>query len=75
MEARDNTHLDFIKRWAKKIREDKTGKWRCEHANFINSQYDNAYRVIEILKKKEGGKEKLRRIYKINNKKGFPDFY
>ncbi len=71
---RDNTHIDFIKRWAKKVREDKKFLWREEHSKFINSQYNNAYRVIEVLKKQHNGKEKLRKIYKINNK-NFTDFY
>ncbi len=48
--------------------------WREEHAKFINSQYNNAYRVIEILKKTPEGKAKLRKIYGINNR-NYDEFY
>jgi len=68
---RDQTHIDFIKRWAREIKEDKKGNWRNSHADFINSQYDLTYSFIKRLKKQEGGLERIKKIYNIKNENGY----
>ncbi len=71
---RDKTHNDFIERWAKFVKENPT-KWQKEHTKFINSQFQMAYDFIERLKKTKNGKEKIKKIYKIGNEKGYPKIF
>ena len=70
---RDQTHQDQIKRQAKNVLENP--KWKKVHTEFINSIYDKAYQVIEQLKKTPEGREKIKKMYGIENEKGYPSIF
>lgn len=65
---------DFIERWAAYVRS-SSGGWKKEHSTFINAQFAKAEAFLERLKKQEGGKEKIRELYQIKNKKGYPSLF
>ncbi len=67
---RDTTHMEHVERWAKFVKENPT-KWQKPHSDFINSQYDLALNAIQRILKMPNGKEKIKKIYKINNLKGY----
>jgi len=68
---RDKTHMQSIERWAKFVR-DNPNKWQKIHAQFINSQYDFAYNAITRILKMPNGKEKIKKLYNIDNVEGYP---
>ena len=68
---RDDTHRQFDERWAEYVRNNPN--WREIHAQFINSQFQNAYNMIDKLKKTKNGRQKIIEIYRIKNKKGYPN--
>jgi hypothetical protein len=71
---RDRTHMDFVERWAKFVKENPT-KWRKYHKEFINSQFINAYDVIERILHLPNGEEKIRKIYSISNPEACKDLF
>ena len=70
---RDATHMDSVKRWAQYILTHPD--WKKHHTEFINAQFDMAYRSIDKLKATPEGKEKIKRIYGIKNEKGYPSIF
>ncbi len=70
---RDKTHADHIERWIRFINTNPN--WREIHNRFINAQFENAYRIIEELRKQPGGKEKISELYGIKNKEGYKKLF
>ncbi|HLD18598.1 MAG TPA: hypothetical protein VJB90_01150 [Candidatus Nanoarchaeia archaeon] len=70
---RDQTHMESVERWAKYVRSNKN--WRTLHTEFIDSQFENTYRVINELLKQPNGKEKIKSLYGIKNEKGYPSLF
>ena len=62
---RDKTHDEFIEKWAKFVKTNP--KWRKIHTKFINAQFEMHKQAMKKI-----SKEKIIKIYKINNLKGYP---
>ena len=62
---------DEIDRWIKYMKENPN-TWKAKHTEFINAQFDKAYRFIDKLSKTQEGKQKIISIYSIKNTKGYP---
>lgn len=60
-----------IEDWVEYIKKNKD--WKKHHTKFINAQYELAYRSIKKMKKLPNGNEIIADIYKIKNKKGYPN--
>ena len=71
---RDKSHMESVERWANFVKNNPD-KWKKYHTEFINAQYGMAQDFIKRLAKQPNGKEKIRKIYGINNPKGYADFY
>ncbi len=67
------THMDFITRWADFMKQHPT-RWKKIHTEFINSQFVSHEQFLERLLKQPNGKEKIRKLYNIENLDGFPRF-
>lgn len=63
---------ESIEKWAKYIKE-SNGEWKKIHTEFINSQFQKAEEFIKRLSKKKGGIDKIKKLYKIKNIKGYQD--
>jgi len=70
---RDITHIESVKRWAEFIKTHRN--WKKIHSEFIDSQFNNAYRVIGELLKQPNGKEKIKKLYDIKNEAGYPSLF
>jgi hypothetical protein len=70
---RDTTHSEFIDRWVEHMKTNP--QWKKEHTEFIDAQFKMSEAFVERMLKEPNGKEKLREIYGIRNKKGFPSFF
>ncbi len=70
---RDPTHLQSIERWVKHIKSNPN--WKVEHTAFIDAQFDHSAKVVKRLQGQPQGREKLRKIYRIGNRKDYPSFY
>lgn len=71
---RDKSHGDFIERWAEFVRT-HPNEWKAIHTQFIDAQYEKAFRVINELKKTKEGRAKLVELYGIKNRIGFSEFF
>ena len=67
---RDPTHADQIERWVEYMKSNPD--WKKVHTQFINAQFEMAYRFIEKLAQTEEGQRRLVEIYGIKNLKGYP---
>jgi hypothetical protein len=70
---RDKTHSEFIERWAKHMKANS--EWKKEHTAFIDAQFEMSEAFVQRMLKEPNGKEKLREMYGIKNRKGFPSFF
>lgn len=68
---RDKTHMEFVERWADYVKNNSD--WKKIHTEFINSQFKMHDDFIKRLLKEKGGKEKIIKIYKIKNIKGYKE--
>jgi hypothetical protein len=66
---RDKTHMEFVERWANFVKENPN--WKKTHTKFINSQFKTSDNFIKKLIKEKNGKDKIIKIYKIRNTKGY----
>lgn len=66
---RDKTHADHIESWAHFVKTNPN--WKKIHTEFINAQFEKANSFIKRLLKQPNGKEKIIKLYKIKNKKGY----
>ncbi len=66
---RDETHDDFIVRWANFVRNNPT-KWRKFHTDFINAQIKMNREFLKRLSKQKDGPEKIIKLYGIKNNNG-----
>ncbi len=55
--------------WARYVRDNPD--WRGIHTKFINAQYKMAQDFIKRLAKTKKGQEKIVKLYKIKNIKGY----
>ena len=65
---RDNSHIDFIERWAFFVRNNPD-KWKAIQTEFINSQFIKTYAFLDRLAKQPGGRQKIIELYGIKNPK------
>jgi hypothetical protein len=65
---RDKSHKEFIERWASFVKNNP-GKWQEYHTAFINSQLNSALEFYKRLGKTKGGKEKIKNIFGIKNRR------
>ncbi len=63
-------HRDFIERWAEFVRENP-GKWKREHTEFIDAQFQKNEDFIKRLLKTKDGKKKVMEPYNVTNVKGY----
>ncbi len=70
---RDKTHMESVERWAEYVRNNQD--WRKHHNDFINAQYEMAYRAIEKIAKTLNGREKIKKLYGIQNELGYPRIF
>jgi uncharacterized protein YfdQ (DUF2303 family) len=59
-----------IDRWINYMRKNPD-KWKKEHTEFINAQFQKSNDFINRLVKQPKGKEKVVSAYKIKNLKGY----
>mgnify|MGYP001594888405 CR=1 FL=1 len=69
----DEQRIEQIERWAKHVRDDPN--WKTEHTRFIDAQLHMVQAFWKRMLKMPNGKEKLRKLYKLNNPKAIPRFY
>lgn len=55
-----------VENWAKYVKTNKN--WKNEHTKFINAQFKKHQEIMKKL-----SKEKIIKLYKIKNIKGYPD--
>ncbi|GEM_PF-4552295 len=60
-----------IDRWAEYVKTSK-GAWKKEHAAFINAQFEKSEAFYLRLAKQPGGKEKIIRLFGIQNLNAVP---
>ena len=65
-------HEDFIERWVSFMKENPD-KWKKNHTEFIDAQFEKANQIIEKLSKTKEGKQKIIKMYKIKNKEGYKE--
>jgi len=65
-------HEDFIERWVNFMKENPD-KWKKNHTEFIDAQFEKANQIIEKLSKTKEGKQKIIKMYKIKNKEGYKE--
>ncbi len=70
---RDKTHEESIERWVKYM--DTHPEWKKEHSAFIDAQFEMSEAFVRRMLKEPQGKEKLRELYGIKNRKGYPSFF
>jgi|TARA_Y100000310_G_C20172066_1_gene574138 hypothetical protein len=70
---RDASHMESVEKWARYVK--KNPVWKKIHTEFINSQFEKAYGAMARILKTPNGKEKIRKIYKIKNVKGYPSIF
>ena len=59
-------HMEQVERWALFVK-DNPDKWKKQHTEFINAQFEKHNIFIKNLLKQKDGFEKLVRIYDIKN--------
>ena len=57
--------MDSVIRWANYVKDNPN--WRKYHTEFINAQFENSYRVIFELLKQPNGKDKIKKLFNIQN--------
>ena len=70
---RDPTHQESMERWVEYIKTHKD--WKKVHTEFIDAQFKHSEQFIERMLKEPNGKETLRELYGIRNKRGYPSFF
>jgi len=70
---RDISHIQSIERWTEYMK--KNPEWKKHHTEFIDAQFEKAYKIIKKILKSEEGKEKIKKIYNIENEKGYPKLF
>ena len=65
-------HEDFIERWVN-FKKENPDKWKKNHTEFIDAQFEKANQIIEKLSKTKEGKQKIIKMYKIKNKEGYKE--
>jgi len=60
-----------IERWTEFIKNNPD--WKVIHTEFINAQFEKAYKFINELAKTKEGQLKIVKIYNIKNIKGYPE--
>ena len=65
------SHNEQIERWAQFVKENP-GEWQRHHTKFINAIFQQHKEVMERILKEKGGKEKIRKMYRITNWKAHP---
>lgn len=68
-----SNHIDFILRWVEYM--GKNPNWKKYQNKFINAQFQKNEEFISKLLKEDNGEEKIARIYKIKNFKGYPRIF
>ena len=58
--------MEQVERWALFVK-DNPDKWKKQHTEFINAQFEKHNMFIKNLLKQKDGLEKLVRIYDIKN--------
>lgn len=59
-----------IDRWVNYMKENPD-KWKKEHTEFINAQFEKSEQFIKRLLKEPNGKEKVIAAYGLKNLKGY----
>lgn len=59
-----------IDRWVSYMKENPD-KWKKEHTEFINAQFEKSEQFIKRLLKEPNGKEKVIAAYGLKNLKGY----
>ncbi len=67
---RNETHDDFIVRWAKFVKNNPK-KWKKFHTYFINAQIKMNRNLLKRLSKQKDGPEKIIKLYDIKNINGY----
>ncbi len=62
---RDKTHMEQVERWALFVKNNPN-KWKSKVREFIDSQILMSRRFYKKLRETEEGKEKIRRLRKID---------
>jgi hypothetical protein len=70
---RDETHAQSVERWAKYVKAHP--EWKKEHTAFIDAQFEQSEKFVQRMLKEPKGKEKLRELYGIRNRKDYPSFF
>ena len=68
---RDKSHKDQMERWASFVKNNPD-KWKKIHTEFVNAQFEKSEKFYKRLLKTKKGKEKIIKIFKIKNLKGYP---
>ena len=63
--------MEFVENWANFVKNNPQSEWKPALNEFINAQYDMHANFIERLKKTKDGREKIIKLYNINNLKGY----
>ena len=62
--------IEQIERWAEYVRNNKD--WKKIHTPFINAQFQKSMEFYKRLAKQKCGKEKIIKLFGIENKKAIP---
>ena len=70
METVRTSHEEQIERWALFVKNNPHS-WKKTHTKFINAIFAKHYQFHDELLKTPQGKEKLKKLYQINNIEGY----
>ena len=70
---RDRTHAQSMERWVEYINSHP--EWKQEHTEFINAQFEMSDKFVKRMLEEPQGKEMLRELYGIKNKRDYPSFF
>lgn len=68
MIKRDQTHNEFIERWAKHVKNSPQKVWKKELKDFLDSQINQSNKFYFRLAKTKNGIEKIKKLRNIQNK-------
>ena len=69
----DPQRLERIDQWEEFMKTHPD--WKKIHSQFINAQFDMAERFWNRMLAEPEGKERLRELYNIKNKRAVPQFF
>ena len=73
-ESNQSQRMEAVEKWALFVKNNPDN-WKKIHTEFINAQFEKAYKAIDKILKEKGGPEKIAKIYGIKNRAGYSSIF